>query len=180
MHKVSNTLLMFLGAISYTASFLLMGLQHTSSSYWAFIFPGLILAVVGADFEFCVANMYVMSSLAPDQQSVAGGIFQTVTKLCVTIGMGISTAVFDAVERRPASQTGYWAGDPIEPYAAAFLYCAGIAAVSVPLCAWLRIGTQGHGGVGKGEVVEEEGSERGSVVGGDGRGSGEGKKEREV
>ncbi|KAL0262744.1 hypothetical protein SLS55_001716 [Diplodia seriata] len=146
MHRVSNTLLMAVGATAYVASFLLMGLQHADSSYWAFTFPALLLAVVGADFEFCVANMYVMSSLPPAQQSVAGGIFQTVTKLCVTIGMGVSTAVFDAVEARGLATSGYYRDDPIEPYAATFLYCAGIAAVGIPLCAFLRIGTQGHAG----------------------------------
>ncbi|KAF4536093.1 Aminotriazole resistance protein [Lasiodiplodia theobromae] len=139
MHRVSNTLLMAVGATAYVASFLLMGLQHADSSYWAFIFPGLLLAVVGADFEFCVANMYVMSSLPPQQQSIAGGIFQTVTKLCVTIGMGISTAIFDAVVARGTATSGYFANDPIEPYAATFLYCAGIAAVGIPLCAFLKI-----------------------------------------
>ncbi|KAJ1715440.1 hypothetical protein AFCA_012613 [Aspergillus flavus] len=149
MHRVSNTLLMLLGATSYVGSFLLMGLQHSDSSYWAFIFPGLILAVVGADFEFCVANMYVMSSLPPEQQSIAGGIFQTVTKLCVAIGMGISTAIFDAVQARGTATSGYFKDDPIEPYSATFLYSAGIAALGIPLCAFLRIGAQGHGGDGK-------------------------------
>ncbi|EKG21118.1 Major facilitator superfamily [Macrophomina phaseolina MS6] len=159
MHRVSNTLLMCTGAVAYVAAFLLMGLQHSDSSYWAFIFPGLLLAVVGADFEFCVANMYVMSSLPAEQQSIAGGIFQTVTKLCVTIGMGISTAIFDAVEARGVATSGYFANDPIEPYAATFLYCAGVAALGIPLCGWLRIGVQGGG-----RKVEEEGSvsERGS------------------
>lgn len=170
MHRVSNTLLMGVGATAYVASFLLMGLQHADSSYWAFIFPGLLLAVVGADFEFCVANMYVMSSLPPQQQSIAGGIFQTVTKLCVTIGMGISTAIFDAVAARGTATSGYFANDPIEPYAATFLYCAGIAAVGIPLCAFLKIGTQGHAG---GEETSGAASESGLGAGStdDGRGN---------
>ena len=57
MHRVSNKLLMGIGALSYTLAFLLIGLQHADSSYWAFTFPGLLLGVVGADFEFCVANV---------------------------------------------------------------------------------------------------------------------------
>ncbi|KAE8403212.1 major facilitator superfamily domain-containing protein [Aspergillus pseudonomiae] len=156
MHRVSNALLMLLGATSYVGSFLLMGLQHSDSSYWAFIFPGLLLAVIGADFEFCVANMYVMSSLPPEQQSIAGGIFQTVTKLCVAIGMGISTAIFDAVQARGTTTTGYFKNDPIEPYSATFLYCAGIASLGIPLCAFLKIGRQGHGGDGKKGTDDEK------------------------
>ncbi|RAK95313.1 MFS general substrate transporter [Aspergillus ibericus CBS 121593] len=157
MHRVPNTLLMAIGATAYTGAFLLMGLQHSDSSYWAFIFPGLLLAVVGADFEFCVANMYVMSSLPPGQQSIAGGILQTVTKLCVTIGMGISTAIYDAVQAGGTATHGYFQNDPIEPYSATFLYCAGISTVGIPLCAFLRIGTQGHAGAGKASTTGSAG-----------------------
>lgn len=165
MHKVSNTLLVAIGATAYTASFLLMSLQRSNSSYWAFVFLGLILSVVGADFEFFVANMYVMSSLAPDEQGVAGGIFQTATKLCVTIGMGISTAIFEAVNARGRAATGYFRDDPIEPYAATLWYCAGITALAIPLYGWLKIGTQGCGDEEKVDGVEE-----GSASEGRGRG----------
>ena len=69
MHRVSNKLLMLVGSVSYTVSFLLLAIQKEHSSYWAFIFPSLVLNVVGADLEFTVANMYVMSSLPRHQQS---------------------------------------------------------------------------------------------------------------
>ncbi|KAL2675980.1 major facilitator superfamily-domain-containing protein [Phyllosticta citricarpa] len=161
MHKVSNKLLMGIGASCYTLSFLLLGLQHSYSSYWAFIFPGMLLGVVGADFEFCVANMYVMSSLPPSQQSLAGGIFQTVTKLCLTIGLGVSTALYDAVRTHPAS-SGYHAHDPFEPYAATMWYCAAVAACGIPFVFFMHIGTQGNAEVRRPAVSEHDadGSER--------------------
>jgi hypothetical protein len=48
---------MGIGACSYVISFLLIALQRHGDSYWAFIFPALILCVVGADLEFNVANV---------------------------------------------------------------------------------------------------------------------------
>ena len=69
MHRISNKLLMLIASTSYTVAFLLLAVQKQDSSYWAFIFPSLILTVVGADLEFTVANMYVMSSLPRHQQS---------------------------------------------------------------------------------------------------------------
>lgn len=57
LHKVSNKLLTFIGAVCYTVSFLLLALQKSDSSYWAFIFPSLLLMVVGADFQFNVTNV---------------------------------------------------------------------------------------------------------------------------
>lgn len=64
LHKVNNTLIMAVGALAYLAGSLLLSLMHAESSYWAFMFPALILNVVGADFQFNVAN--VGSLLVPD------------------------------------------------------------------------------------------------------------------
>ena len=59
LHRISNKLLMAVGALAYVASFALLsgmdlGVTH---SYWAFIFPALVLLVVGADFQFNVVNV---------------------------------------------------------------------------------------------------------------------------
>lgn len=67
LHKVSNKLLMAIGAVSYTAALLILSFLKVNAPYWAFIFPGLILVVVGADIEFNVVNVsiptYVLSLL---------------------------------------------------------------------------------------------------------------------
>ena len=65
LHKVSNKLLTLIGAVCYTISFLLLALQESDSSYWAFIFPSLLLMVVGADLEFNVANVGHNSNANP-------------------------------------------------------------------------------------------------------------------
>ncbi|KAF2491371.1 major facilitator superfamily transporter [Lophium mytilinum] len=164
LHKVSNKLLMGVGACSYTLCFLLAAVNRHSDSYWAFIFPALIFSVIGADLEFNVANMYVLSSLPPERQSIAGSIFQTVTKLCIAVGFGVATAIFNAVNASPA-RSGYYGNDPYQPYAAVFWFGMAASAASVPLVFWLRIGTQGHEGpkgeesVGDGEGEGEEASE---------------------
>lgn len=141
LHKVSNKLLMYIGTASYLVAFILLGVNRASSSYWAFAFPALVLQVVGADLEFNVANMYVMSSMPPSQQSVAGGIFQTVAKLTMTLGLGIGTAIFDAVGRSP-TLASYW-DEETQPYAATFWFSAASAGLSVLLVPFLKIGTQG-------------------------------------
>lgn len=48
---------MGIGAFAYTACFLLAAVNRHGDSYWAFIFPALCLSVIGADFEFNVANV---------------------------------------------------------------------------------------------------------------------------
>ncbi|KXS96015.1 hypothetical protein AC578_3901 [Pseudocercospora eumusae] len=141
LHRISNKTLMYSAATCYAISCLLYAMNRIHDSYWAFTFPGLLLMVVGADLEFNVANMYVMSSMPPSQQSTAGGIFQTVTKLCMTIGLGMATAVFNAVESKP-SLASYW-DEQTQPYAATFWASFGACALSICLVPFLTIGTQG-------------------------------------
>jgi nitrate/nitrite transporter NarK len=62
LHRVSNKLLMFIGAASYALSFLLFALNRTSYGFWPMVFPALILSVVGADFEFNVTNVSLRNS----------------------------------------------------------------------------------------------------------------------
>ena len=86
--------------------------------------------------------MYVMSSLPKSQQSIASGLFQTLTRLSLTIGMAITTAIYDGVVKTP--NTGFHANDPIRPYSAVWWFATATAAVSIPLVPLLKIKTQGH------------------------------------
>lgn len=58
-HKVSNKLLVGIGAIAYLVSFVLAAVQRHGDSYWAFSFPSLCLCVIGVDFQFIVANVSI-------------------------------------------------------------------------------------------------------------------------
>lgn len=96
--------------------------------------------------------MYVMSSLPPAQQSLAGGIFNTVSKICGAIGLGISASVYNAESTSAAAlQTS------ARPYTAAFWFCAATSAVSMFFVPFLTIGTQGHSV--KASAVESTGDE---------------------
>ena len=139
MHRVSNKLLMIIGAVAYAISDSLISAMPAKSSWWAFTFPSLCLSVVGADFEFTVTNMYVMSSLPSDQQSIGGGIFNTVTRVSSSIGLGISTAVFTGLSG--SADGGVHA--PFHAYQATFwvgLAGAGLALFFLP---FLTIKSQG-------------------------------------
>jgi MFS family permease len=150
LHKVSNKLLMLIGTIAYTVAFLLLAFNRQSSSYWAFSFPAFVLMVVGADLEFNVANMYVMSSLPAAQQSIAGGIFQTVTRLCMTVAFGVTTALFNAVQQNP-TMPAYWDRET-QPFTATFWFALACSVVSVALVPFLTLTTQG------GKVMTDDGS----------------------
>ncbi|TVY73148.1 putative MFS-type transporter [Lachnellula suecica] len=169
LHRVSNKLLMGIGAIAYVGAALLLATMKADSSYWAFIFPSLLLSVVGADLHFNVANMYVMSSLPPGQQSLAGGIFNTVTKLCSAVGLGISASIYNAESLgKAALQT------TLRPYHMVFWFAVAVSGMSLVFVPFLTIGTQGHSTrttsvaslEGNGDVEGVEERKVGVVVGG--------------
>lgn len=141
MHRVSNKLLVSIGAISYVAAFALLTSMHEGSSYWPFIFPALCLSVVGADFEFTVTNMYIMSSLAVSQQSVAGGLFNTIMRLSSSMGLGVSTAVFNGVNSSDADK-GQLSSD-FGKYRGTFLVALVASGFSLFLLPFLNIKSQG-------------------------------------
>lgn len=139
MHRVSNKLLMIIGAVALTASSTLLSATSESIPYWALTFPALALSVVGADFQFTVVNMYVMSSVPVEQQSVAGGLFQAVSRLAATITIGVQTSVYNGIG---GSSSGAGALD-YRPYQATFWVSLAFAALGMLLVPFLRIGSQG-------------------------------------
>lgn len=111
--------------------------------------------------------MYVMSSLPRHQQSVAGGIFNTVTKLCNTIGLGITTAIFTSTSSASAQHPSA-SNESLKPYLACFWFSCASAGLSILLVPFLTIGTQGgkfgggeDGRGEKGDIVEKKRTELG-------------------
>ncbi|KAM7199917.1 Major Facilitator Superfamily domain containing protein [Naviculisporaceae sp. PSN 640] len=147
LHRINNTLLLVIGSVCYVASNVLLSVMpNPEASYWAYIFPALILSVVGADFHFNVANMYVMQSLPSHQQALAGGIFSTIFRLGSAVALGISTAVFTSV--KGSADAGTTAEiptgqDPMLPYTRAFQVSIALAAASFLFLPFVRVGTQG-------------------------------------
>ncbi|KUI68577.1 hypothetical protein VM1G_04181 [Cytospora mali] len=152
LHKINNTLIMIIGSLSYLVANLLLSLMHAESNYWAFIFPALILNVVGSDFQFNVANMYVMQSLPAQQQGLASGVMNTIIRLSSTVAMGIATAVFASIEISPQGLE-----QPMLKYTRTFQVSMAMAAASVLLAPFIKIGTQGN-------YVEEHGDDAAQVA----------------
>ena len=76
---------------------LLFAVIDTHATYWAFGFPAAVTSVVGADFVFATGTLYVAKIARPDEQSLAGALFQTLTQLGTAMGLTISTIVHNSV-----------------------------------------------------------------------------------
>lgn len=60
--KVSGTALMGIGACAYLVGATLLIFIRQNTSYWMFLFPSLCITVMGADFQFIVANVSLLLS----------------------------------------------------------------------------------------------------------------------
>ena len=61
---------------------LLFGLIDPNAPYWAFGFPAAITSVFGADFVFAAGTLFIAKISKPHEQSVSGGLFQTMIQVC--------------------------------------------------------------------------------------------------
>jgi MFS family permease len=140
MHRVSNRLIMIIGGASAVVACAFFSAIYTSISFWALAFPGLLFSVLSQDLEFTVTNMYVMSSLPRDQQSVAGGLFNTAVRLIATVVLGIQTSIYNAAG---GSAEG---GGALKyrPYQVTFWFSLGAAVLGMFFVPFLTIGRQGE------------------------------------
>jgi hypothetical protein len=92
-----------------------------------------------------------MSSLPPSQQSIAGGIFNTVSKLCNNLGLGIATSVETSIVNKMTAST-----PAIQPYLAVYWYAAAAAGLSLFMVPFLTLGTQGNTESQDAEVLTSE------------------------
>ncbi|KAJ6489858.1 efflux transporter [Mycena sanguinolenta] len=98
--RVPTLWLLATGTLTTTIAPLLFALIIPSAPYWAFGFPAAICSVVGADFLFASGTMFVADSVAPGEQSVAGGVFQTMTQLGTSFGVTASTILFNHIQEQ--------------------------------------------------------------------------------
>lgn len=98
-----------------------------------------------------------MSTLPPSQQSIAGGIFNTVNKLCNNLGLGIATSVKSSVTHRMTAST-----PAIQPYLSVYWFSAAVAGLSLFMVPFLTIGKQGNAAPPNDELTvgEEETREK--------------------
>lgn len=89
---------------------LLLALINPAAPYWAFGFPSAILTVVGADFVFAGGTLFVAKLALPHEQSLAGGLFQTMAMFGQAFGLSITTIVFDRVRASKSAELGVVAG----------------------------------------------------------------------
>ncbi|KAK7677746.1 hypothetical protein QCA50_019298 [Cerrena zonata] len=104
--KIYGIVLISVGCLCTGLAGLLYAVINPDAVYWAFGFPAAIIAVVGADFVFAAGSIYIAKLALPHEQSLAGGLFQTMAQLGTSFGLAITTIVFDRVRAEQSLKLG--------------------------------------------------------------------------
>ncbi|EJD53286.1 putative efflux transporter [Auricularia subglabra TFB-10046 SS5] len=167
--------LVVLGAGATAIAALLFAVIDEHATYWAYNFPAAVLSVFGADFIFASGAIFVARVALPGEQSVAGGLFQTLVQLGSAFGIAISTIAHDAGVRRSLPPGVEIEGDlntaphdaQLRGYRDGFWTCFAFAAFAMVLGAvslW-RVGVVGDKGEKPLPVEDNQGNEKPTQVG---------------
>jgi MFS family permease len=140
--RISLVYLAAIGSLCTAAGALLFAVIDTRMSYWAFGFPAATIVVVGADFIYAAGSLYIAKISLPHEQSLAGGLFQTMTQLGTSVGITVTTVVFNRVSRRIGPGV-----DNIASYRAAqwTSFAFGILGMLLSILFFTGVGVVGHG-----------------------------------
>ncbi|KAI0701230.1 efflux transporter [Cytidiella melzeri] len=94
--RVEVVFLIVCGTLLTSTANLLFAVIRPSSPYWAFGFPATVVSVFGADFVFAAGTLFVAKISLPQEQSVAGALFQTMSQLGASFGLAITTIIFNS------------------------------------------------------------------------------------
>lgn len=139
--RISLVYLAAIGTLCTAAASLLFALMDTRMTYWAFGFPAATIVVVGADFVYAAGTLFIAKISLPHEQSLAGGLFQTMTQLGTSVGITVTTVVFNRVTSRNGPDV-----DNIASYRAAqwTSFAFGILGTLLSILFFKGVGVVGH------------------------------------
>ncbi|KZT51676.1 MFS general substrate transporter [Calocera cornea HHB12733] len=103
---VSGHLLIVLGCIGTAIACLLFAIIDTNAIYWAYGFPAAVLDVFGADTTMGGGALFVAKVALLEEQSLAGGVFNTIITLGTSFTTTVTTIVYDTSVRQQMSAQG--------------------------------------------------------------------------
>ncbi|KAI0076343.1 efflux transporter [Panus rudis PR-1116 ss-1] len=106
IERIPGVVLIAIGCLCTAVSGLLFAVINPNATYWAFGFPSAVITVFGADFVFAAGSLFIAKLALPHEQSLAGGLFQTMAQLGTSFGLATTTIVFDRVRAQQGKRLG--------------------------------------------------------------------------
>jgi MFS family permease len=122
LHLVPGRLLLVISGLGAVGSQLLLVFVPLVGSYWAWIFPAMVLGTIGLDLSTILMTVFVTSTFPSSQQGLAGGVINAVLQLGVALSLGVA----DIIQTRTVGHDGL-----AQSYKNTFWLGVGAAALSL-------------------------------------------------
>ncbi|WVQ98641.1 hypothetical protein IAU59_005772 [Kwoniella sp. CBS 9459] len=106
IHRVSTVWLLSTGLLATGLANMCLALSEQNTNYWVKPFHAMWLSVMGADFFFAPALIFIAYLSLPDEHSVAGALLQTIIQLGGSFGISITSVLADIQQNKHLSK-GY-------------------------------------------------------------------------
>nr|XP_036577239.1 drug resistance protein [Colletotrichum truncatum]KAF6784178.1 drug resistance protein [Colletotrichum truncatum] len=131
LHLVPGRVLLIISGLGAVGSQLLIALIPLGGSYWAWVFPAVILSTVGIDLSTILMTVFVTTTFPTAQQGLAGSVINSVLQLGVAVVLGLA----DNIQSATVDEAGLG-----NSYKNTFWFGVGLAAASLSILAiWGKV-----------------------------------------
>lgn len=110
VHIVPNQILICVGIAATGLSNIFFAIAPRDAYYWRLPFNAMWLTVLGADFLMAVGSIFVSTLALPEEQSVAGALFQTLVQLGGALGLAFVSVVQTSLQHKALAN----GADPVD------------------------------------------------------------------
>ena len=124
---IPGRILLIVSGVGALGAQLLLALVPVGGSYWAYIFPSMILGTIGIDLSITLVMVFVTTQMPLSRQGLAGGFVNSVLQL----GMALEIGLGDILRVRTESYAG-----EVQSYKNVFWFGVAAGALSLIVLAW--------------------------------------------
>ncbi|KAL2074505.1 hypothetical protein VTL71DRAFT_8283 [Oculimacula yallundae] len=105
VRKTSASYLVAISSVFSALACVLMAIVKPEWSYWAVAFPAVFLSPMSSDVLYTISNLIITSSFPPTKQSLAGGVFNTVSQIGNSVGLIVGAVIAASVSSSSTSNS---------------------------------------------------------------------------
>ncbi|PSS37253.1 hypothetical protein PHLCEN_2v891 [Hermanssonia centrifuga] len=126
-HLIPKRILLVSGQVFMIVGAVLFALAKDPSNYWPYIFPGMIVGMIGLSAAYVGSNVTTMAGARKGEEGVVGAVLYTSYQMGSTIGIAVAAAVTLGVNnKQPLDALSQYQG-----YAASFWSLAAMHGIMI-------------------------------------------------
>jgi len=105
-HLVPRRILLVVGQLCMATAAILFAFASSPDRYWSFIFPGMVLGMIGLAASYVAASVVMMAGARKGEEGVVGAVLYTTFQIGATVGIAVAAAIQLGVEANLSKALG--------------------------------------------------------------------------